>query len=72
VFESRFPAQKPPCRGRDEAEEIEMIRKQVNRKRKPTETPSTGQGAASALEALIKRRATAPGSGNPPPAPKKH
>jgi hypothetical protein len=49
-----------------------MIRKQVNRKRKPTETPSTGQGAASALEAMVKRRAAAPGSGNPPPAPKKH
>jgi hypothetical protein len=69
----RIPAHTAPPAGADEAEEVEMTRKQVSRKRKPPETPSTGQGADSALEAMIKRRATAPGSGNPPPpAPKKH
>jgi hypothetical protein len=39
------------------------------RKRKSSpEIPSTGQGAASALDALIKRRLPAP-QGNQPPAP---
>lgn len=44
-------------------------------KRKPRpDVPSTGRGAASAMDALIKGRVPAPGSGNAPqPAtPKKH
>ncbi len=54
-----------------------MIRKQdephKGQKKRP-EIPSTGRGAASAMDALIKRRMTAPGQGNPPPpaGSKKH
>jgi hypothetical protein len=47
-----------------------MIRKQDEshkRKAKPPNTPSTGRGAASALDALIKRRVSAPGPGQEPP-----
>jgi hypothetical protein len=53
-----------------------MSRKQdepQKRKSKPA-TPSTGCGAASALDALIKRRLAAPAHGvqPPPPQSKKH
>jgi hypothetical protein len=55
-----------------------MTRKQdeshKGQKKRP-EIPSTGRGAASAMDALIKRRITAPGQGNPPAPPagvKKH
>lgn len=42
------------------------------RQSKP-KSPSTGRGAASALDALIKRRVAAPGQGHPPPSSsKKH
>ncbi len=46
-----------------------MSRKQdqpSQRKTQPVRTPSTGRGAASALDALIKRRAAAPGQDNEP------
>jgi hypothetical protein len=53
-----------------------MSRKQEpphSRKRNVPPAPSTGQGAASALDAMIKRRVTAPGGEKPPGlAPKKH
>jgi hypothetical protein len=54
-----------------------MTRKQDeshHRKSKP-KIPSTGRGAASALDALIKGRLVAPGQGKhpaPSPPPKKH
>lgn len=37
-----------------------------DRKKRPPIAPSTGQGAASALDALIKRRANDPVPGRPP------
>jgi hypothetical protein len=37
-----------------------------------TRPPSTGRGAASALDALIKRRVPPPPQSPPPQAPKKH
>jgi hypothetical protein len=41
-------------------------------KRKPKpDVPSTGRGAASAMDALIKRRVSAPGPAPQPGAPKK-
>ncbi len=42
--------------------------------KKRPQVPSTGRGAASAMDALIKRRVTAPGGNSPaPPArSKKH
>ena len=51
-----------------------MRHKQDDAKRKPQQhVPSTGRGAASAMEALIKRRVPAAGGGpTQPVAPKKH
>ena len=44
------------------------------RRKKPPVVPSTGRGAASAMDALIKRRVLAPGQGDAPAPPpsKKH
>lgn len=49
-----------------------MSRKQdepYKRKSTPRNVPSTGEGAASALDALIKRRMAAPGQDNQPSPP---
>ena len=49
-----------------------MTRKQVQTrqsKSKQPNGPSTGQGADSALEAMIKRRGAEPAPGHPLPAP---
>ena len=50
-----------------------MRTKQDDAKRKPQQqVPSTGRGAASAMEALIKRRVPSAGGGyNPPDGHKK-
>ena len=63
------------CLGRDKAEEVKMTAKQdeSHKRQSKPKSPSTGRGAASALDAMIKRRVAAPGQGHPPPSSsKKH
>ena len=51
-----------------------MRRKTDEHKRRQQDVPSTGRGAASAMDALIKRRIAPPENNNlpQPPRPRKH